>query len=59
MIVARLNGEIDKSLADPATRESLLQTANEPIGGSAEQFSRLVAKIRQNSHGSCATSILK
>lgn len=42
MIVARLNGEIDKSLADPATRESLFQAANEPIGGSAEQFSRLV-----------------
>jgi tripartite-type tricarboxylate transporter receptor subunit TctC len=41
-IVARLNGEIDRSLADSAIRESLLQAANEPIGGTAEQFSRLV-----------------
>jgi len=41
-IIARLHAEMDKALADPATRESLLQTAMEPIGGSAEQFAQLV-----------------
>jgi tripartite-type tricarboxylate transporter receptor subunit TctC len=41
-IVARLNSEIDKSLAEPAIRESFLQSAQEPVGGSAEQFERLV-----------------
>lgn len=41
-IVARLNSEIDKSLTEPAIRESFLQSAQEPVGGSAEQFARLV-----------------
>jgi tripartite-type tricarboxylate transporter receptor subunit TctC len=41
-IVARLNSEIGKSLAEPAIRESFLQSAQEPVGGSAEQFARLV-----------------
>ena len=40
-IGARLNAEIGKALADPAIRDSFLQSAQEPIGGSAEQFSRL------------------
>jgi tripartite-type tricarboxylate transporter receptor subunit TctC len=40
-IVARLNAEIDKALADAATRTSLLQTATEAIGGSAEQLARI------------------
>lgn len=41
-IVARLNAEIDKALADPAIRENLLQSGQEPIGGTPEQFARLV-----------------
>jgi tripartite-type tricarboxylate transporter receptor subunit TctC len=41
VIVGRLNAEIDKALADGAIRENFLQSAQEPVGGSAEQFSRL------------------
>ena len=41
-IVARLNGEIDKALAAAAIRDSFMQSAQEPVGGSAEAFSRLV-----------------
>jgi len=41
-IVARLNAELGKALADPGTRESLLKTATEPIGGSADEFARVV-----------------
>jgi tripartite-type tricarboxylate transporter receptor subunit TctC len=41
VIVARLNAEIDKVVADAAIRESFLQSAQEPIGGSAYQFSRI------------------
>ncbi len=41
-IVARLNSEMNKALAEPAIRESFLQSAQEPVGGSAEQFLRLV-----------------
>jgi tripartite-type tricarboxylate transporter receptor subunit TctC len=41
-VIARLNAEMNKAVADPATRDSLLQTATEPVGGSAEQFARLV-----------------
>src|SRR5262249_53082249 len=38
--IARLNAEMDKALADPATGKSLLQTATEPVGGSAERLPR-------------------
>ena len=41
-INTRLNVEINKALADTAIRESLVQQAQEPIGGGIEQFSRLV-----------------
>ena len=41
-IVARLNSEMNKALAEAAIRESFLQSAQEPVGGSAEQFLRLV-----------------
>jgi tripartite-type tricarboxylate transporter receptor subunit TctC len=41
-IVARLNSEIDKALAAAAIRDSFMQSAQEPVGGSAEAFSRLV-----------------
>jgi len=38
---ARLNTEMDRALADPATAKSLLQTATEPVGGGAEQLARV------------------
>jgi tripartite-type tricarboxylate transporter receptor subunit TctC len=41
-IVSRLNAEIGKALADPASRESLLKTATEPTGGGPEQFAHIV-----------------
>jgi tripartite-type tricarboxylate transporter receptor subunit TctC len=41
VIVSRLNAEINKALDDVAIRESFLQSAQEPVGGTAEQFSRL------------------
>jgi tripartite-type tricarboxylate transporter receptor subunit TctC len=41
-IVTRLNTEINKALADPAIRRILLQSAQEPVGGSAEAFTALV-----------------
>ena len=41
-IAARLNAEMNKALAEAAVRESFLQSAQEPVGGSAEQFARLV-----------------
>jgi len=41
-VIARLNAEMNRAVADPATRDSFLQTATEPVGGSAEQFARVV-----------------
>ncbi len=41
-IVARLNAEIDKALADPAIKKNLEDSAQEPVGGSAENFTNLV-----------------
>jgi tripartite-type tricarboxylate transporter receptor subunit TctC len=41
-IVARLNAEIGKALTDPAMRASLLQSAQEPIGGSADELAAIV-----------------
>jgi len=46
--VARLNTEINKALAEAAIRDSLLQSAQEPVGGSADAFFQLV-------HGDFAT----
>jgi tripartite-type tricarboxylate transporter receptor subunit TctC len=40
-ITARLNSEINKALTDAAVRESFLKQAQEPVGGTAEQFLRL------------------
>jgi tripartite-type tricarboxylate transporter receptor subunit TctC len=40
-IAGRLNALVDKSLADARIRESFLQSAQEPVGGSAEAFARL------------------
>ena len=41
-IVTRLNSEIGKALGEAVIRESFLQSAQEPVGGSADQFSHLV-----------------
>jgi tripartite-type tricarboxylate transporter receptor subunit TctC len=40
-VVATLNTEINKALADRAVRESFLKQAQEPVGGTVEQFSQL------------------
>jgi len=41
-IAGRLNGEINKAIADPGVRKNFLNSAQEPIGGTAEQFAQLV-----------------
>jgi tripartite-type tricarboxylate transporter receptor subunit TctC len=41
-IGARLNAEIGKALGEAAIRESFLQSAQEPVGGTAEQFAHFV-----------------
>jgi tripartite-type tricarboxylate transporter receptor subunit TctC len=41
-VTARLNAEIGKALADAAIKTNLVNSAQEPIGGSAEQFGRLM-----------------
>ncbi len=41
-IVARLNAEFGKAIEVPSIREGMLKSANEPVGGSPEQFARLV-----------------
>jgi tripartite-type tricarboxylate transporter receptor subunit TctC len=41
-IISRLNAATNAALADTTVRESFLQSAQEPIGGTADQFNRLV-----------------
>ena len=41
-IIGRLNTEMNKALADPGIRDNFLQAAQETVGGTSEQFSRLV-----------------
>jgi tripartite-type tricarboxylate transporter receptor subunit TctC len=41
-VAARLNAEINRALTEAAIRDSFLQSAQEPIGGSADTFARLV-----------------
>jgi|SRR5215831_1719023 len=41
-ITARLNDEIGKALADPEVRRKFLDSAQEPVGGTAEQFAQIV-----------------
>jgi len=41
-IAARLNAAINKALADPDLRERFTKLAQEPVGGTSEQFTRLV-----------------
>src|SRR5262245_14920269 len=42
-IVARLNAELDKALADATVRARLRETATEPAGGTPEHLTRVVA----------------
>lgn len=41
-VVSRLNAEVGKALAEPGMRERYLQVALETVGGSSEQFARLM-----------------
>jgi tripartite-type tricarboxylate transporter receptor subunit TctC len=41
-IITRLNGEIGKALADAEVRKNLQDSAQEAIGGTAEQFAGVV-----------------
>jgi len=41
-VVARLNTEVGKALADPALKDNLEKSAQEPAGGTAEAFAKLV-----------------
>lgn len=41
-ITMRLNTEIGRALSDPTVRKGLLDSAQEPVGGSAEEFTRFV-----------------
>ena len=41
-IAERLNREVDIALAEPAVRANFLESAQEPVGGSAAQFAKLV-----------------
>jgi len=41
-ITARLNAEIGKILADPGVQTKLLDSVQEAVGGTADQFAQLV-----------------
>ena len=41
-IIARLNAEFAKSLKDQKVRESMIKAANDPVGGTPEQFATFV-----------------
>jgi tripartite-type tricarboxylate transporter receptor subunit TctC len=41
VITSQLNAEINKAFTDAAVRESFLKQAQEPVGGTAEQFLKL------------------
>ena len=43
-IVARLNAEANRFLADPAFRQRLAQNAHEPLGGTPEEFATYMAE---------------
>jgi tripartite-type tricarboxylate transporter receptor subunit TctC len=45
-IAERLNRETNAALADPAVRATFLESAQEPVGGTATQFAQLV-RLRQ------------
>jgi tripartite-type tricarboxylate transporter receptor subunit TctC len=42
-IIERLATEIGRALVDPAVRTQLLESGQEPVGGSADQFALFVS----------------
>lgn len=42
-IVARYNTELNNALVDPAVRKSFMDSAQEPVGGSTDQFAQFVS----------------
>ena len=40
-VIARLNSECEKALADQAVRDALFKAATEPVGGDTERLARL------------------
>ena len=40
-VVARLNAECEKALADKAVRDALFKAATEPVGGDADKLAKL------------------
>jgi tripartite-type tricarboxylate transporter receptor subunit TctC len=47
-IVERLNAEVNRALRDPDTIARFAQQGNEAVGGSAEQFGRMIASEVRN-----------
>jgi tripartite-type tricarboxylate transporter receptor subunit TctC len=43
-VVTRLNSEINKAIADPAVRKNFLDSGQEPVGGTTEQFAAFVGE---------------
>ena len=41
-IAARLNAEMNKALTVPAVRDVFVNSAQDPVGGTPEQFAKLV-----------------
>jgi tripartite-type tricarboxylate transporter receptor subunit TctC len=41
-VAARLNAEMNRALTDPAVRKVFVDSAQDPVGGSAEQLAKLV-----------------
>ena len=41
-IIARLNAEMNKALQDATVRKVFVDSAQDPVGGTAEQFAKLV-----------------
>jgi tripartite-type tricarboxylate transporter receptor subunit TctC len=46
-IVARLNAEMDKAMADPTARDTLVKSATEPHGGPPEQAAAVVKEYAE------------
>ena len=40
-VIARLNAECEKALADKAVRDALFKAATEPVGGDTERLAKL------------------
>lgn len=58
-IVARLNAETDKVLADPAIKAKLEQQGTSPVGGSSASFAKMIAEEAVTSKNLVQTSGLR